>query len=507
MAQIINTNIPSLNAQRNLATSQESLAVSLQRLSSGLRINSAKDDAAGLAISERFTSQIRGLDQARRNANDGVSLAQTAEGALGQMGNLLQRVRELAVQSANGTNSASDRQSLNAEVAQMVSELDRFAQTTQFNGMNLLDGSFTSVNFQVGANANQIITATSANFRADRYGTNQLLSNASVTMASSAGVSAATVTTGGAATLTLNGGAGSGTVSLLNTTADSAKSIATAINAQSQTGIKASALTQFDLTALTAPSSFTLNILGNNTSAETISFTTGATADADGLAAAIQAFNDKSSKTGVTARLNDAGSGITLTAADGTNVTLGTSASTSGAFTVSAAAISTRESTNAATQGTATGVLSGGNSVTVMGTVTLDSDKSYSIEQSATVASGLFGSGAASAVGVSTLQKVQDLDVTNVKNATKAIRLVDSALSIVNGQRASMGALQNRFEMTISNLMSSSENMSASRSRIRDADFASETAALTRSQVLQQAGTAMLAQANALPNQVLTLLR
>ena len=157
MPQVINTNIMSLNSQRNLNTSQEALQVSLQRLSSGLRINSAKDDAAGLAISERFTSQIRGLNQAVRNANDGISLAQTAEGALAESGNILQRVRELAVQSANATNSASDRQALQSEVGQLVQELDRIAKNTEFNGQKLLDGTFGTAVFQVGANANQTI--------------------------------------------------------------------------------------------------------------------------------------------------------------------------------------------------------------------------------------------------------------------------------------------------------------------------------------------------------------
>ena len=170
MAQVINTNIQSLNAQRNLNTSQTSLATSLQRLSSGLRINSAKDDAAGLSIAARFTSQIRGLDQARRNANDGISLAQTAEGALSGSQDILQRMRELAVQSANETNSASDRAALQGEVANLSAELDRIAQTTQFNGRNLLDGTFTYAQFQVGANANQTITATSANFRTNNFG-------------------------------------------------------------------------------------------------------------------------------------------------------------------------------------------------------------------------------------------------------------------------------------------------------------------------------------------------
>ena len=171
MAQVINTNVASLNAQRNLNTSANSLATSLQRLSSGLRINSAKDDAAGLAISERFSTQIRGLNQAARNANDGISLAQTAEGALAEIGNNLQRIRELSVQSANATNSASDRAALQAEVAQLVSEIDRVAVQTDFNGTKLLNGSFTSQSFQIGANAGQTITVDNiASARASSLG-------------------------------------------------------------------------------------------------------------------------------------------------------------------------------------------------------------------------------------------------------------------------------------------------------------------------------------------------
>ena len=170
MSQVINTNVASLNAQRNLGASQGSLATALQRLSSGMRINSAKDDAAGLAISERFTSQIRGIEQARRNANDGISLSQTAEGALKSSGEILQRVRELAVQSANATNSAGDRKAIQAEVGQLVSELDRISTSTEFNGLKLLDGSFGSASFQVGANANQVITAQTGDFRTSVYG-------------------------------------------------------------------------------------------------------------------------------------------------------------------------------------------------------------------------------------------------------------------------------------------------------------------------------------------------
>src|SRR5512135_1188316 len=180
MAQIINTNMASLNAQRNLSTSQNALSVSLQRLSSGLRINSAKDDAAGLAISSRMTSQINGLNQAARNANDGISLAQTAEGALGTISDNLQRMRELAVQAANGTNSASDRTALQAEITQLVAEINRVASTTTFNGTNLLDGSLNNAQFQVGANANEVINAAITNASASAIG-NYSLGNATVT--------------------------------------------------------------------------------------------------------------------------------------------------------------------------------------------------------------------------------------------------------------------------------------------------------------------------------------
>ncbi len=170
MPQVINTNIASLNAQRNLNSSQAAQAQAIQRLSSGLRINSAKDDAAGLAISDRFTTQIRGLTQASRNANDGISLAQTAEGALSQVGDNLQRIRELALQSANATNSSSDRAALNSEVTQLLAEVSRVATQTQFNGLNLLDGTFSAAQFQVGANANQIISVSVAGATTDSLG-------------------------------------------------------------------------------------------------------------------------------------------------------------------------------------------------------------------------------------------------------------------------------------------------------------------------------------------------
>jgi len=510
MASVINTNVPSLTAQRNLGVSQNSLNTSLQRLSSGLRINSAKDDAAGLAISERFTAQIRGMDQARRNANDGVSIAQTGEGALSQMGDLLQRVRELAVQSANATNSASDRAAINAEVGQLVSELDRFATSTEFNGTKLFDGSFGSAVYQVGANANQTITATTSNFRTNQYGTYQIgavdgattaKSNA-VTGTTTAATTGATVATAGA--LTINGAAGSATIT--TATSDSVKTLAAAINNKTgSTGVLATARTEAEV-AFSASGSYKLDVTAKNSTAVTVSFSLGAATGADALSQAVNAFNDQASKTGVTAKLNSANTGIVLVAEDGSNVTLakGATGDTAGNITLS----------SAGTSSVATSIASNASgNITIGGQLTINGDKSFSIGAStdaAVLQTGVVqnsGTYTASTAKSSALKQVADLDVTSVEKATQALRTVDSALQIVNNQRANFGALQSRFEATINNLQTASENLTASRSRIRDADFASETANLTKAQILQQAGTAMLAQANSLPQQVLSLLQ
>lgn len=506
MAQVINTNVQSLNAQRNLNTSANSLSTSLQRLSSGLRINSAKDDAAGLAISERFTAQIKGLDQARRNANDGISLSQTAEGALQSSGDVLQRIRELAVQSSNATNSASDRQALQAEVGALTSELDRIAKTTEFNGSKLLDGSFGAATFQVGANAGQQITATTANFQTNQYGNYRIGSLAATSTSTRGDLTVGTSTTGtnvsiakaAAAytagteptsaitgdTLTLNGAVGSKAVTI--TAADSAKTVAANINAVTgNTGVSASAKTEVDV-VLGATSTFKFDVYSDNSTAVTVSFTTGA-ATADGLASAVNAFNDVSSKTGVTARINDAGNGITLLNSSGENIAIGNAASGSASATVGGITVAT------------------GSGTSVNGQLSLDSEKSfsYATTSGAATSASFFKSTSSAAQ----LQKASDLDVGSVDAAQRTLAIVDSALAAVNSQRAKFGALQSRFETTIANLQSSTENLSASRSRIRDADFAAETANLTRAQILQQAGTAMLSQANQLPNNVLSLLR
>jgi len=491
MAAIINSNISSLTAQRNLTTSQSSLATSIQRLSSGLRINSAKDDAAGLSISERFTSQIRGLTQAARNANDGISLAQTAEGALGSAGTILQRIRELAVQSANGTNSASDRKALNEEVTQLTAELGRIADTTSFNGQKLLDGSFGSATFQVGANANETITANTANFSTSKYGSYRIGYKAATasdstgdlmvgSTANSVGSSAAAASRVVGTSFVVNGSAGTATVTYA--AGASAKAVAALTNAQtSNTGVTASARTELDATNFAA-GSYSLAITSNNTTAVTVSFSVSA-ASADGLAAGIKAFNDKSAETGVTAKLNSAGTGITLTNATGENITLVNNSAAGSTISLGG-----------------TAAAPAGGTVVATGAITLDSDKSFGV--SSATATDFFA-----ATASAQLQSVNRLDVSSVDAANRSIALVDGALANINSQRAAFGALQSRFETTVSNLAITSENLSAARSRIQDADFAAETANLSRAQILQQAGTAMVAQANQIPQSVLSLLK
>jgi flagellin len=377
MPSVINTNIASLNTQRNLNASQSALSTSIQRLSTGLRVNSAKDDAAGLAIAERMSSQVRGLNVAARNANDGVSLAQTAEGSLGKIGDMVQRMRELAVQSSNATNSGTDRAALQTEVSQLKQEIDRVATSTTFNGTKLLDGSFTAAKFQVGADAGESITVSS-------------ITNAQL--------------------------AGMGVVNRAAT--------------QSSTAIT-------DLTA-TALGDLTIN--GTD-----IGVLAAAGTTQERQAQVVDAINRISTTTGVGAFFDSANNVIALTS--------------SATITLTGAA---------------------GDQV---GFVAADS-----------------ATAAASA-------NMASLDISSYGGAQLAIQQADAALGQINTARATLGAVQSRFENTISNIQIKSENTEAARSRIMDADFASETANLSRASILQQAGNAMVAQANQLPQQVLALLR
>ena len=501
MPQVIATNVESPNAQRNLNTSQTSLATSLQRLSTGLRINSAKDDAAGLSISERFTSQIRGLNQAVRNANDGISLAQTAEGALQESSNILQRVRELAIQSANDTNSGTDRKAVQAEVSQLVSELNRIATTTTFNGKKILDGSFQGAKFQVGADANQTIDLNVSDSRATALGN---FSFASTNNVATFGIEVATAAAATLANnnfraqaLSINGPLGQTTVAAGTLVAGStARAVADAVNnVASSTGVNATARTTATISGLSAAGTFTFNLYGQNTTAVSISTTITNTAD---LTTLRDAINAQTGLTGITAA--GTGASLSLVQADGYNISL---------ENVLATGTATLDLTGSEGAAATLGGAVGTDSSTVGGEVTFNSDSTFALSSSVTGAAGaLTGSAVAANAGVTgALAAVGSVNVATQTGANSAITVLDAALNKLNGIRADLGAVQNRFSSTISNLATTSENLSSARSRVRDADFAAETANLTRGQILQQAGTAILAQANALPNNVLSLLR
>lgn len=510
MAQIINTNMASLNAQRNLTTSQNALSTSLQRLSSGLRINSAKDDAAGLAISSRMTSQINGLTQAARNANDGISLAQTAEGALGTISDNLQRMRQLAVQAANGSNSASDRTALQSEIVQLQQEINRVATQTTFNGTNLLDGSLSNAQFQVGANSNEVINAAVGNAQGSAIGSNAFLAanyQAGATGLSQAKVTAGTNLAGSlnnwtSQTLTISGNGNTvATAALGNGT--SANAAAAAINATTaSTGVKATATTTATLQTFSAAGAVSFVLQGNPTATGTanpvtINATLASTTDVGGLTSAI---NAQSGTTGITAVANTTTGAITLTNSLGYDIGVTNTGGAGPTFKIAGVVGGT------STMGTVSAVLANTDSAIVGGNISLSSPNSFTITSTATTWL------AATTAQGSTLSAVSAIDVSTMTGAiptgaNNALNILDAALSNINASRASLGAMQNRFTSVVANLQTTSENLTASRSRIQDTDFAAETAALTRGQILQQAGTAMLAQANALPNGVMALLR
>ncbi len=511
MAQVINTNIASLNAQRNLNRSQGMLNTALQRLSSGLRINSAKDDAAGLAISDRFTTQIRGLSQAIRNANDGVSLAQTAEGALAEVTNNLQRIRELAVQAANATNSASDRAALDQEVQQRIAEIERIATQTSFNGQKLLDGTFGTATFQVGANVGETISiGLSTSMRSVDIGrTADYVGGAAYDSTYAIGQQGAGVDTtslsAGDITIAVGSGqavsvvaavAGSGA----GQTAASAYAKAAAINASGIAGLTAEADTtvQFDLAATAVASTVADYDLSINGVAIYSNYDATANGEltADDLVAAI---NSQSAATGVTATYDASNTRVTLKASDGRDIAISqgnTDTGNQGLGAIEGTNNSSNVTTGsmAATAGTTT-------SNTYVGSIRLTAAENITVGGAA----ARIGFAAQSyALGNSALNSA---NVKTVSDANLTISRVDAALTSVSSLRSTFGAIQNRFESVTANLSATVENLSASRSRILDADFAQETANLTKAQILQQAGVAMLAQANVLPQNVLALLQ
>jgi flagellin len=478
MAQTINTNLTSLTAQRNLNVSSKSMQTSIQRLSSGLRINSAKDDAAGQSIADRMTAQIKGMNQAVRNANDGISLAQVAEGAMQETSNILQRMRELSVQSANAVNSTLDRKSMQDEVGQLQAELDRVALNTEFNGQRVIDGSFTNATFQVGANANQTISFSIGNVQASAIGG---ISQQNGTQ----------VTANAASDITMALGSGSATV------VESSANFTGAANGQDGTSAfaKAAALSAAGINGISVTASTTgtqvIGSIGHGGATDTYDLTiNGVTIynqesvttalSIDNLASAI---NSSSSDTGVVASLSGTGS-LTLTAADGRNITV--------------------------TEG-GTNFVAGTDGISVTGgsfdsaTTPLRGTLSISATDSITFG-GTVGDLGLSAFIAKDNQGISAIDISTAAGAQLSIQRIDSAINSVDTARSGLGAIENRFDLTIQNLQNVSDNLSAARGQIQDADYAAETANLTKNQILQQAGTAMLAQANSLPQSVLSLL-
>jgi flagellin len=483
MALVINTNVMSLNAQRNLSTSGSQLATSLQRLSSGLRINSAKDDAAGLAISSRMTTQINGLTQAARNANDGISLAQTTESALQEVSNNLQRIRELAVQSANATNSDSDRSALDQEVQQRLAEVNRIATQTSFNGRKVLDGSFGNATFQVGANVGETISvglATSVKTAdigsiSQATGTVDLTTLMGTTPATPAvaAVWTSALDTAGSidfstvnAAFTVGGDAVALTTDYTGNVAGLLADIQTAVGSDVTVGTDGSGMITF--TAVTAGAAGTTAVAMAGADASGSATTAGA----DAVAAS-------------TTSLTLAATEFTLAVGSGTAVDLAGTYAT--AQDLADAINSKVNGAYASIDSSNQLVLSGADDLTIAGAEAT----TLGLTAGAVAASGSLSS----------------VDVLDVDGANDAIQRIDSALTSVSGLRSTLGAIQNRFDSVINSLQAVSENLSASRSRIQDTDFAAETAALTRAQILQQAGTAMVAQANSVPQNVLSLLR
>ena len=492
---VINTNMMSIGAQGRVGDAGSALSTAMERLSSGMRINSAKDDAAGLAISDRMTSQIRGLNQAVRNANDGVSLAQVAEGALQESGNIMQRMRELAVQSANDTNSAGDRANLQKEVAQLQTELNRIANTTSFNGRNLLDGSFNNAKFHVGFEADQTININVGDARATSIGTNYASTGAGT------GTAATGTLANGIAAGTIDVDGSSGSAQIAVNAGDSARDIAEAINLQSDsTGVDAGASTSA-LLGVGAAGAVAFDIEGQN---EDAGIRVAATlSDAGDLTDLAKAINDVQGKTGVTATLSDDKSQILLENSEGYDISIanvGVSGLTmQGVQAVSDRAVGASAFDSGA--GAVATVAAGTGESTVAGTVTFDSSKSYSVTASDA------SLGAAGVATVSSLNDVGSVDVSTQEGANSALNVLDGGLAAISDVRADLGAIMNRFESTMNNLNNVVENTTEARSRITDADFATETAKLSKAQVLQQASMAMLAQANQQPQQVLSLLR
>ncbi|MDO6464532.1 flagellin [Pseudoalteromonas carrageenovora] len=493
MALTVNTNVSSLNAQRNLTKSGEGLATSMERLSSGMRINSAKDDAAGLQISNRLTSQINGLSVAQRNANDGISMAQTAEGAMSESTNILQRMRELALQSANGSNSAEDREALQKEVSALQVELTRIADTTSFGGQQLLDGSYGSKAFQVGANANETINVSLSSVAAEKIGSNQTNLQSATTIDGFGQVNEVGTGTLADSAIAYGNLAISGREDSTVAIPDgaSAEEAADLINqVTGATGVSAQARTEARLditgtqTAAGESVSFELN-------GEKVSFVATGNATGDEQAMA-EAINSRTDEHGVTATIDN---GV-LSVSDNSGADIEIIGFAGDAGSTLDIIPQGYDGTDGDTVVIATG---GTDSARVAGAIQLNSSETF------TTTATTFVDEVATKV-TSSLENAADIDITSQKGSQDALSVIDNAIANIDAQRAGLGAVQNRFSFTINNLANIEENVSASRSRIQDTDFATETAEMTKNQILQQAGTSILSQANQVPQAAISLL-
>ncbi len=501
MAQSINTNVAALSAQRYLNRSQNDLTTAMNRLSSGVRINSARDDAAGMTLAERMTTQIRGLNVASRNANDAIALAQTAEAALGSVASALQRIRELAVQSANSSYSDSDRATMNKESRELIEEIKRVSSNTAFNGVNLLDGSFRSQQFQIGANAGQILEiAALADARITSLGRSAVSLNGGISGselgeaevgAASAGSGTNGVTAPTAPGLVFTNPEGS-SPPITWAAGATAKEVAAAINLKANSlGITATATNSATIGAFSATGAMSLSLNGT-----AINATLSSTSDLTPLADAING-----AATGVTATFANppAKDQLKLTAADGSDIRIEDFLNGTSTMTV----------TGSKSGATARTLTSAGNDSTIVpGTLEVVSNKgALSWYNAPATVFGTGNTGTSAAPISAGLNTVSTVDIGSSTGASSAIKVIDAALDQVSNARGNLGAVQSRLELLIANVDVVSENVTTARGRLVDADFAKETAALARVQILQQAGTAMLAQANAIPQQVLQLLK
>jgi flagellin len=485
---IINTNINALNTLNALGGTSSSLSTYIQQLSTGKQINGPADNPAGYAIAQRFQTQINGLNQAVSNGNQAVSLVQTATGALQNETNLLQQIRTIAVQSANGSNTSSDRASLQGVVSQLLAQVQTIATQTQFNGQNILDGSFSGQQFQVGANANQVINVSISNSQANAIGVNTIGTSGTVY----AGTSGSVTSNGYGSAYTISAGAGNftsgnvlisgsaGASGVAVTADESAANIAASFNAiTQQTGVSASANTSVAFTVTTGSFSFTLSNGTSGSPTNTVNISANVTStDPTGLSGLVASINNSTAQTGVSASVNSSNQ-IVLTQNQGQNILI---SGFGGSGTLQA--------------GSAAAITSGAGTALVQGFVQLQSTQGYSLSGGTNI--GLSN--------ISSLQASSTVNVSTVQGANEAIAIIDNAINALNQQGGALGAIQNRIQASVQNSQTTATNLQAAQSVVQDANIAQATTQLSKYQILQQAGISTLAQANALQQSYLKLL-